>query len=267
MISINGNKINQSTYPDGTPSFKYNIPFPVNDCHDANIIWQFDNMGELFTLVSLVRHLQEHGYNNHNIALYMPYIPNARMDRVHDTEDIFMLKYFTEIINSLDLRYVKVLDPHSYVSEGLIDRIRVQTPTEFISRIMSIENIDTYFFPDEGAMKRYSSYLNERPSVFGMKMRDWKTGNINSLEVVGDTELIKCKDILIIDDICSAGSTFYFSAKKLKELGAGNIYLYVSHCENTLLDHMDRLDGLIEKVYTTNSIYRGDNERIKVIES
>ena len=54
-----------------------------------------------------------------------------------------------------------------------------------------------------------------------------ETGKILSLDVVGSTELIKGSNILIVDDICSKGGTFYFSAKKLKELGAKNIYLYM----------------------------------------
>ena len=29
---------------------------------------------------------------------------------------------------------------------------------------------------------------------------------------------------------------FYYSAKRLMELGARNIYLYITHCENSVLD-------------------------------
>lgn len=61
--------------------------------------------------------------------------------------------------------------------------------------------------------------------------------------------------MLIIDDICSKGGTFYHSAKKLKELGANKIYLYVSHCENTIYaGELLKDNGLIEKIFTTDSI-------------
>lgn len=33
------------------------------------------------------------------------------------------------------------------------------------------------FYPDEGAVKRYSTMFNE-PYVFGIKKRDWSTGEI-----------------------------------------------------------------------------------------
>ena len=79
-------------------------------------------------------------------------------------------------------------------------------------------------------------------------------------------EVVKDRDVLIIDDICSRGGTFYHSAKALKEAGAKNIYLYISHCENTILEGELLTSGLIEKVYTTNSIFTKEHEKIEVFE-
>ena len=50
----------------------------------------------------------------------------------------------------------------------------------------------------------------------------------------------------------------------LKELGAKEIYLYVTHCENTILEGELLTSGLIEKVYTTNSIFTKEHEKIEV---
>ena len=66
--------------------------------------------------------------------------------------------------------------------------------------------------------------------------RDRATGQIKGIDVGGDVDNIAGKNILIVDDICSKGGTFYFSAKKLKELGAKNIYLHITHCENTIFE-------------------------------
>jgi ribose-phosphate pyrophosphokinase len=170
----------------------------------------------------------------------MPYIPNARQDRVKSSEDVFTLKYFVEIINQLDFRSVEVLDPHSSVSEALIDNIIIDKPDSIIKnvidKISEIEGeIPSMFYPDEGAGKRYSGMIT-LPYAFGIKKRDWKTGDILGLDVAGDIDNIQGKNILIVDDICSRGGTFYFAAKKLKELGANNIYLYISHCENTIFE-------------------------------
>ena len=86
-----------------------------------------------------------------------------------------------------------------------------------------------------------------------MKKRDWKTGNILGLDII-NAEAIKGKNVLIVDDICSRGGTFYHSAKALKEAGAARISLYVTHLEKTVLDGELFTSGLIEAIYTTDSI-------------
>ena len=72
-------------------------------------------------------------------------------------------------------------------------------------------------------------------------------------------------DVLIVDDICSKGGTFYHSAKKLKELGADNIYLYITHCENSILEGELINSGLIKEIYTTDTIFTKEHELIKVL--
>ena len=119
------------------------------------------------------------------------------------------------------------------------------------------------FYPDEGAGKRYSGMI-PLPYAFGIKKRDWKTGNILGLDVAGDVESISGKNILIVDDICSKGGTFFFSAKKLKELGAKNIYLHITHCENTIFEGQLLSGELIKRIYTTNSILTKNHAMIEV---
>lgn len=260
MIQYNGRTVELNRFPDGTLLLKEN----AEETNEAVLCWQFENNEEMVALYFLTKHLQAKGVAR--IVLELPYIPNARQDRVKKPEDVFTLKYFAEFINSLGFAEVVVLDPHSYVSEALIDRIRIRTPKEYVERVIGClggtENL-LLFFPDEGAMKRYSAMF-ELPYVFGIKKRDWSTGEIKGLDVAGRTELIAGSRILIIDDICSRGGTFYYSAKALKELGAGEIYLYISHCENTILEGEIPNTDLIQKVYTTNSIFTGSHEKITV---
>ena len=260
MIRYNGKTVELNHFPDGTLLLKENVA----ESKEAVICWQFENNEEMVALYFLTKHLQAKGVER--MVLELPYIPNARQDRVKKPEDVFTLKYFAEFINSLGFAEVVVLDPHSYVSEALIDRIRIRTPKEYVERVIEAlggaENL-LLFFPDEGAMKRYSAMF-ELPYVFGIKKRDWSTGEIKGLDVAGRTDLITGSNILIIDDICSRGGTFYHSAKALKELGAGEIYLYVSHCENTILEGEIPNTDLIQKVYTTDSIFTGCHEKITV---
>ena len=72
-------------------------------------------------------------------------------------------------------------------------------------------------------------------------------------------------NILIIDDICSKGGTFYHSAKRLKEAGAANIYLYITHCENTIHEGELLNSDLIKHIYTTDSILTKTHEKITIL--
>jgi ribose-phosphate pyrophosphokinase len=193
----------------------------------------------------------------------MPYIPHARMDRVKNDEDVFTLKYFCEIINSLHFTTVEVRDAHSNVSLALLNNVYEDPIEDYVRDAINQSGAEALFFPDEGAMKRYSSE-SKLPYAFGMKKRDWKTGQIQGLDVAGNVESIRDKNILIVDDICSKGGTFYFSAKKLKELGAKNIYLYVTHCENTIFEGELLTGGLISKIFTTNSLLSKNHDMIEI---
>ena len=262
MISINGTKVNIDHFPDGTLLLKQHLNHEMYKS-GANIFWRFENNEELVALIFIVSHLKDNGIED--IYLSMPYLPNARQDRVKYSEDVFTLKYFAKIINSLQFDSVAIFDPHSTVGEALFDRLVVIRPTQNIETVKTDCKANMIFYPDEGAMKRYSSYA-EMPFAFGIKKRDWKTGKIEGLDVCGDIKQIKGKDILIIDDICSKGGTFYHSAKKLKELGAKDIYLYISHCENTIFEGELLKPDLIKNIYTTNSIFNKKHEKILVLE-
>lgn len=275
MIKVNGEIVKVDKFPDGTLLLKEDVKSLNYITAFAKIEWFFENNEELVTLIFLTKHLRTHGVKD--IFLFMPYIPNARQDRIKNSEDVFTLKYFTDIINYLNFDKVQVLDPHSSVSAALIDNIEIRSPKNYIETAIfraldrchfnwnTLSDELLMFYPDEGAMKRYSDMI-PLPYAFGIKKRDWETGQIQGLDVAGSVDKIKDSTILIVDDICSKGGTFYHSAKKLKELGAKEIYLYVTHCENTILEGELLTSGLVEKVYITNSIFTKEHEKIEVIE-
>lgn len=256
MIKLNGNIIiDQNHFPDHTLLLKiHNQQFDYRST--ISYEWNYENDSELFTLICLRKHFAK--YSHHQ--LIMPYIPHARMDRVKTAEDVFTLKYFCEVINSLNFNEVFVLDPHSNVSTALLNNVitmDVDLSQHIQNAVQSIPNDPIFYFPDEGAMKRYSEHT---PGLyaFGIKKRDWETGQIQGIQIQNE-EAVKGKDVLIVDDICSKGGTFYYSAKALKEAGAANIYLYVSHLEESVLSGdlwKAMVDGkLINKIYTANPLF------------
>lgn len=260
MLTVDGIQIALNHFPDGTLLIK---GVPLNS---HLIEWKFENNEELVALYFITRHLQS--FDAKEIHLVMHYIPNARQDRVKTTADVFTLEYFAELINSLNFTSVSVLDAHSQVSLNLLENVHSVNVTPYLHKALKLsgldQNKDIIFYPDNGAKNRYANKVNF-PHAYGEKVREWETGKIIGLDVVGNLPK-EPFNVLIIDDISSYGGTFYHSALKLKELGADKIYLYVTHAENSILQGDLIKSGLLSGIFTTNSLFTGSHELITILE-
>ena len=255
MIKVCNINVCPGRFPDGTLLLKISEEI-INACietDDIVIDWFYENDAELFTLICVKRYIDEAFYKV-AVHLKLPYIPHARQDRVKSDEDVFTLKYFCEVINSLNFTTVWVRDAHSNVSLALLNNVKEEPISGYITKAIIESGADALFFPDEGAMKRYSGGF-QMPYAFGMKARDWETGQIVGYDIVHSNN-IDGKNVLIVDDICSRGGTFYHAAKALKAAGAKSVSLYVTHCEKSIiLGDLATSDGLVDHVYTTKSIF------------
>lgn len=247
-------EIKQDHFPDGT----LHIKADKNYFAKRTVVyeWNYESDAELFTLICLRRH-----FNAAQHILRMPYCPHARMDRVKNDSDVFTLKYFCEAINAIDFDEVQIFDVHSNVAAALLHHCKNIIPAPQIMSAIDKSQAAVCFYPDEGAMKRYSDMVTG-PYAFGIKRRRWDDGVILGLDIV-NAEAVKDKDVIIVDDICSRGGTFYHSAKALKEAGAKNIYLYVSHLEKTVLEgelwKEMKEEGLIKHIYTADPLFNVSN--------
>ena len=259
MFKINGTPVQIERYPDETPRLNIDVP-----AGGITLEWLYEKDEEII-LFFIVRHFREQSATG-KLTLVMSYIPHARMDRVKGRGEVFTLKYFCEFINSMCFDKVIVRDAHSNVSLALLNHVAAESVDgnikQLIDKLLDAQR-DIVFYPDEGSCKRYSEMIGF-PCAFGLKKRDWSTGKIMGLEVQGDLPEAPF-NALIVDDISSYGGTFLHAARKLKELGAGKIYLYVTHCENAILNGELIGSGLLEKIYTTKSIYSGEHPLIEMI--
>ena len=249
-------------FPDGT--FRINTPEldSLAENEPIKLVWKYENDAELFVLTCITDNLHERTSNP--IELCMPYLPNARMDRVHHETEAFTLKSFCRMINRLNFSKVSVLDVHSSVGIALLDRAVNLSPKPYIEKAIEIAGIDKtsdcVFFPDEGSCKRYSGLLDGfRHIGFGIKKRNWDDGKILGLDVIGD--ITEGSKVLIIDDICSYGGTAYYSALKLKELGCREVSAYFTHCENSIAQGKLFEGDLISRIITTDSLCTLDTQQ------
>ena len=268
MIWVNDHRIIEEYFPDGTPKM-LNLP-EMEPYPQDTIVWKFESITEQILLYNLVNHMRDHGANY--IVLILPYIPNARMDRVKADTECFTLKYFAKFINDLHFSYVAVLDPHSDVAPALLDRVIVLDPSELIKSVLAEHNADIICFPDAGAYKRYSTLFSEMyddginliPRIYCDKVRDWKTGKLLGMCVNHNLDIsLEGKRVLIVDDLCSRGGTFMMCANELKKLGVADIQLWVSHCENSIFaGKVLAEDSPISAVWTTDSLKHGEHKKL-----
>ena len=118
--------------------------------------------------------------------------------------------------------------------------------------------------PDEGGMGRciyYSSVLGLELGMF-YKRRNYSVivngrNPIEAHEFLGND--IVGKDLILVDDMISSGESMLDIASKLKERGAGRIFVFSTF--GLFVEGYDKFDeyyknGIIDKVFTTNLIYQ-----------
>lgn len=199
-------------------------------------------------------------YPGIDIHLNLPYLPYARQDRLCDSGEAMSLKVFASIINCQGYKSVRILDCHSDVGTALLDNIihvEQSTVMEMNNALKSklLDKECVIVSPDAGAMKKIykvSKHFAGVPVVCANKERDAATGQILGVGLQErDLAFITKKEVLIVDDICDGGRTFIELAKLLRTV-TNSIDLYVTH--GIFSKGVEVFDGLINNVYTTNSI-------------
>ena len=267
MIKVNGIEITSARFNNGETYIDLPRSAISSDRERGHhsIFFKFENNQEIWDLLQIVDHIKQ--IDNRPINLQIPYCPYSRMDRL-ENERLFSLKTFANLINGMSFESVTILEPHSDVTAALIDRVIVKN----VSRMMvsnALRDLDVLddpaqmefrkiclVWPDCGADKRYSKQFHYRHMITVGKNRDFDTGYLTPKYIFGAENEQNCEIAIIVDDIASSGKTFMMAAEKLKENlpNLKKIVLCVTHCEN-MIQYQQMFDtGLIDAMYTTDSI-------------
>ena len=285
MLFLNGELVEVRQFPNGESYIDIEIEEDslsslfnmYGGLESSQIIkMKYESDSDLMGLVYLTDYLKDLGKE---VELVMPYIPYSRMDR-KEGKRLFTLKSLCKLINSLCFKSVTVCEPHSDVSVGLLDRVKVENTTykltikkmyeladkeyKYIQDLYKEMNEKGVFlvYPDAGASKRYSKQFNYPNVIECNKERDFESGRIKKLTLNSNSDFSECKVAIIVDDLCSKGGTFLMTAKALREKGIEEIYLVVTHCENTIFEGELLTTDYIKEIITTDSILTGVHEKI-----
>ena len=208
------------------------------------------------------------------ITVIMPMLYEGRQHKRSSRESLDCANALQELCNYMGVDNIITFDAHDPRVQNAIPLKgfeNVQPTYQMIKAI--VKNIPDINFdkehlmiisPDEGGMGRciyYSTVLGVELGMF-YKRRDYSVvvngrNPIVAHEFLGDN--VEGKDVIIVDDMISSGESMIEVAKKLKALNAKRIFVCTSFglfCEG--LDSFDNAyaEGLIDKVFTTNLIYR-----------
>lgn len=234
MLLLNNHPIDYFVFPGGELQVK--LP-KIIETERTIITWKPCDASSIILLQLTVNALKNMGISD--IDLDVLYLPYARQDRVCSVGEANSLEVICKILDDLGITTIRIFDVHN--EKKTIELFR-NTNLIFIDiidiflRYKILDNLHINALricsPDDGAYCRISSlcsYFELSTPIAFHKKRCPETGIISAMMADKNTRRIDALDILIIDDICDGGATFNQAAQILKENGALNLYLYVTH--------------------------------------
>lgn len=234
MLLLNNQPIDYFIFSGG--EFQVKLPHKI-DAERPILTWKPTDASEITLLALAVNALQNMGV--WDIDLDVLYLPYARQDRVCSPGESNSLEVICRFLDGLNLTTIRIWDVHNEAKTIKLfsnTHLCIITVNDIFDRFQILD--ESYLAniilcaPDDGAYQRVSevaSYHKQTIPVVLSKVRNPDTGIINGMKWNEDNRSVKGWNVLIIDDICDGGATFIQAAQILKEQGAENLYLYITH--------------------------------------
>ena len=185
-----------------------------------------DNLMELLICIDALRRSSAK-----NITAVIPYFGYARQDRKVVPRTAISAKLVSNLITNAGAHRIVTVDLHAGQIQGFFDLPvdnLFSTPifSKHIKKYISNKNI-ICVAPDVGGVERARA-LGQKLNV-GLAIVDKRRpapGKSQVMNIIGN---VKGKNCLLVDDIIDSGGTIVNAAKALKEKGAKDVYVYVTH--------------------------------------
>lgn len=260
MLKLNGEEVIFGQFPNK----EFNLPikrlqFLMKPSPQENYVtWIFTDNDDFAKLLILTHWLKEMSVCKVINVSYMPY---SRMDRANGVY-VPSLEPILDFVCNLNYDKVTVREPHSAITMNRFGWKQEDWCLSVLINILKDNDLNSLCFPDKGAEIRYSNCTEHFLSSYGVKSRDFTSGNIETYSLKGEVG----NRVLIVDDLCSRGGTFVRSSKFLKERGAKSVSLLVSYLEANVLT--GEMFNYIDTIYTHKDWEAtvGQHPRIKYID-
>ena len=191
------------------------------------------------------------------ITCIIPYFGYARQDRKALPRQPITAKLVASLLEEAGANRVVTFDLHAAQIQGFFncpvdDLTTVPMMGQYFRRKNFNPDEITVVSPDHGGVKRartLAEMLN--CSIAIIDKRRPRANVCEACNIIGD---VQDKDVIIVDDIIDTGGSLIAAANILKESGARNIYVCVSHgiFSNNAITRIE--DSMIKEVVVTNTI-------------
>ncbi len=217
-----------------------------------------DNLMELLLCIDALKRSSAK-----NITAVIPYFGYARQDRKVVPRTSISAKLVSNLITKAGADRVVTLDLHSGQIQGFFD-IPVDnlfcTPifVRHVNKNINKKNI-ICVAPDVGGTERARA-LGKLLDV-GLAIVDKRRPSPGKSQVMNVVGNVKNKTCVIVDDIIDTGGTIVNAAEALKNRGAKEVYVYITHgvLSGDAVKKVEK--SVIKKLVITDSI--DNNERVK----
>lgn len=209
----------------------------------TNTIAPSENILELMFLLDALTRL------NCKINLFFTYFAYARQDRIVEQGECLSAQVISKMLNLFNLNKIYILHAHS---ERLLEFLNFEQilPLQFYEKIA--QNYDVIISPDKGGISVAELIAKDCNKEF-IALKKIRTEH-DKIEILHEYKNVQNKNVLIIDDMITTGSTVIKSAELLLECGAKKIDVAATHailCDNAT----SKLnESCISKIYVSNSI-------------
>lgn len=223
-------------------------------------------------LLFMIRTCKRSGANS--VTVLLPHYPYARQDKKDNARAPISARDFADFLTTAGIDRIVCMDLHNACIQGFFN-----VPCDNIYGSLALKPFmfDNLFkdpsykekyvsiSPDEGGFKRTCKYarLFELPFMSMSKTRDYSKENFVEKTVLhGETQLLLGKTAIIFDDMADTCGTILSAAKTLKENGAKDVIVVVTHA---ILSGpgLDRINNSpeISKFICSDSIDQGDRPK------
>jgi len=225
-----------------------------------------DNLMELLICIDALRRSSAK-----NITAVIPYFGYARQDRKVVPRTAISAKLVSNLITNAGANRILSVDLHAGQIQGFFD-IPVDnlfaTPifARHIKNKSKLKNV-ICVAPDVGGVERTRALSRRINSTIAIiDKRRPAPGKSEVMNLVGN---VKNKNCIIVDDIIDSGGTIVNAAKALKEKGAKDVYVYITHAvlSGNAVEKIESSE--IKKLFTTDTIDNskkiGNSNKIEII--